>query len=166
MLRLMVGAFTLLQFACVHVAPAQTFNLRSDPHALGYGEVAFSVENNEVGEYIVIAGTPYDDGQYFVSSVVTAIRVSQAGLVQGVDMALEFPYATYAGWSNSTHKRSDGGFVVGGGNFRTDSLDNWIQRPVLYFFDAQGNYEQHIPLGPDNQSWIVAKRNRPPMAAM
>jgi len=143
-------------------AVAQPFNIRIDPFGQGYGDGALSVEVSNNGNYLVVASVPFNNGQFYYSSVVTSIMLSPLGEVLQIDRVVDPLHATYPGFCNSIVKRTDGGFVVGGGNFTTDSMDNWIQRPVLYFFDATGAYEEQVPLGPDNQSWIGRQANQTP----
>src|SRR5690606_29128944 len=108
---------------------------------------AWSVETTTDGHFAVICNGNYTDSLFY-SSVVRCLVVNSTGEITSEAIVPEPVHATYPGWSNNTHKRSDGGFVVGGSNFRTDSLDNWIQRPVLYFFNSNCVYEQQMPLGP------------------
>lgn len=158
---LLLVRFALL-FVCLgERAGAQTFNVRMDPHGQRRQETAWSVESNGTGDYIIIASTPFADSLFY-SSVVTAIQLDQNGAVLNVDRAIDVEHATYPGWSNSTARRTEGGVVVGGGNFTTDSLDNWIQRPVLYFFDEEGHSEGYAELGPTDGSWIGRQAKQTP----
>lgn len=132
----------------------QTFNVRHDLlSSINNSGAAWSVETTSDGNFAVFSNGNYSDSVFF-SSVVRCLVLSSSGELTSEVIVPDFVHATYPGWSNGSHQRSDGGFVVGGSNFRTDSLDNWIQRPVLFFFDGNGIYEQQIPLGPDNEEWI------------
>ncbi|MCB9183211.1 MAG: hypothetical protein H6591_04780 [Flavobacteriales bacterium] len=93
---------------------------------------------------------------------MSSLRLSPQGEFISSEHFWDPPKATYPGWSNSTDKRADGGFVVGGSNFNIDSLDNWLQRPVLYFLNAAGGFEQFIELGPENQEWIGRQAKQTP----
>ncbi len=135
-------------------AAAQTFNVRSDPHGLMLQEVAFSCTQNAQGQYIVIAGAPFYDSAYYYSSVVTSLLLDQSGTVLQVDRVIHPEHATYPGGPNNVTRLPTGGYVTGGSNFRTDSADNWIQRPVLYFFNGTGLVEDFVELGPEDSSWI------------
>lgn len=152
----------VLLLACISAqAAAQTFNLRSDPFAQRRQEGAWAVEPTVDGRYLVVASSPYADSLYY-SSVVTTILVDQSGEVLNVDRVIDTQHATYPGWSNSTTRRADDGFVVGGGNFTTDTADNWIQRPVLYMIASDGTVEGYHELGPEGQEWIGRQAKQPP----
>lgn len=152
----------VLLLACISAqAAAQTFNLRSDPFAQRRQEGAWAVEPTVDGRYLVVASSPYADSLYY-SSVVTTILVDQSGEVLNVDRVIDTQHATYPGWSNSTTRRADDGFVVGGGNFTTDTADNWIQRPVLYMIASDGTVEGYHELGPEGQEWIGRQAKQTP----
>ncbi|MCB9183901.1 MAG: PQQ-like beta-propeller repeat protein [Flavobacteriales bacterium] len=119
------------------------------------------MELNDAGEIVVVGISDWSDSLYY-SSVVSSLRLSPQGEFISSEHFWDPPKATYPGWSNSTNKRSDGGFVVGGSNFNIDSLDNWLQRPVLYFLNAAGGFEQFIELGPENQEWIGRQAKQTP----
>ncbi|MFZ1693127.1 MAG: hypothetical protein WAT74_08035, partial [Flavobacteriales bacterium] len=143
-------------------AAAQPFNLRIDPHGQEYAETAFGVEVMDDGNYMVISGAGFTDGQFFYSSVVTAVVVSPTGEWLGTDHIWYPLHATYPGRSNSMDKRVDGGFVAGGSTFRSDSLNNWIQRPALFFLADDGSFEDFWELGPENQEWIGRQAKQTP----
>lgn len=152
----------VLLLACINgQAAAQTFNLRSDPFAQRRQEVAWAVEVGTDGRYVVVASSPFAD-VLFYSSVVTSILVDPSGEVLNVDRVVDTEHATYPGWSNSTSRRSDGGFVIGGGNFTTDTADNWIQRAVLYMVTSDGTIEGYHELGPEGQEWIGRQAKQTP----
>ncbi len=94
--------------------------------------------------------------------MVTSIVIDVSGNVSFIDRAIDSIRSTYPGWSNGADKLLGGGFVVGGGNFDIDSLDNWIQRPVLYFFSEEGEYLSFIELGPENEEWIGRQARQTP----
>jgi hypothetical protein len=143
-------------------AVAQSFNLRIDPFGLQHAETAFSVEVMDDGNYLVVAGAGFDDGQFFYSSVVTSIIVDPTGSVLGADHFWYPQHATYPGLSNSMDRREEGGYVIGGSTFRSDSLNNWIQRPGLFFLNEEGGVASLIELGPENQSWIGRQAKQTP----
>ena len=158
----MRGLFVVHLLACICMsAAAQTINLRIDPFDQGYGETAWAIERNADGKFIAFVSAPFHDSLYY-SSVVTSILIDPNGQVLNVDRVTDPTHATYPGWNNSSAPRSDGGFVIGGGNFTFDSVGNWIQRPVLYLSDENGSFEQQIPLGPDNQEWIGRQAKQTP----
>jgi len=143
-------------------AEGQYFNARYDLiGSVGNSGTGWGVEVIDDTTFFVVCNGSYQD-TLFYSSAVRGLVIDEAGVLLNEDRVADVEHATYPGWSNSVHKRIDGGFVVGGSNFRSDSLDNWIQRPVLYFFDAQGAFEQQIPLGPGNQSWIGRQAKQTP----
>ena len=146
------GGITLLLILGLETS-GQTFNLRHHPHgANSTSSTGWSIEQAS-GQFIVFGNANYFDS-IFYSSVVTSVVVDGMGNVTMVDRVVDPMHATYPGWSNGADKLTGGGFVIGGGNFRTDSMDNWIQRPVLYFFSANGEYDSFIELGPEDQEWI------------
>jgi len=156
----------VLLYCCLcSSAAAQSFNIRVDPHGTaGNASTAWSIEPTTDGRFIAIVAADYYDStfQTFSSSVVTSILIDEQGTVLSVDRVVDPVHATYPGWSNSTAKRIDGGLVTGGGNFRLDSLDNWVQRPVLFFFTADGAAEGYVELGPDDQEWIGRQAKQTP----
>jgi hypothetical protein len=143
-------------------AGAQSFNLRVDPFGQEYGETAFSVEVANDSNYVVIASVPFNDGQFFYSAVVTSMVVNQLGLVLSTENVWYPPHATYPGWSNSTDKRTDGGFVVGGNTLRADTAGNLIRRAALFMVAPDGSMEGLHEVGPDNQSWIGRQAKQTP----
>ena len=141
---------------------AQNFNLRHDPFGQLYGESGWSIEGNADSLYLIFASAPFHNDTMYYSSVVTSVVLDGMGNVSMVDRVVDPLHATYPGWSNGADRLTNGGFVIGGSNFRTDSLDNWIQRPVLYFFSANGEYDSFIELGPEDQEWIGRQAKQTP----
>ncbi len=87
------------------------------------------------------------DSLYY-SSVVTSLRVSGNGNVLTMDWVNEPLMVSYPGWANGADRLVGGGYVIGGNNLVTDSMGELIRRPVLYFFDAFGNYQSFQELPP------------------
>lgn len=144
-------------------ASAQVFNRRYHPHgANSLSSVAWSVQPTDSGRYLIALGADYLIGNLYTSSVVTSLVVDSVGTQLAVDRVVTPGYATYAGGGNGMDKCSDGRFVVGGSNFTTDSLDNWIQRPVLYFINGDGSMDGFIELGPENHEWIGRQAKQTP----
>ena len=160
-----LGRFKLVALLLVgYVLPvaAQSFNLRIDPFGQSYGETAFSVELGEDGNYVVIASVPFNDGQLYYSAVVTSIVVSPQGQVLQTER-VDYPtHVTYPGWSNSSAKRNDGGFVVGGNTYGVDSTGNNVSRAALFMVAANGSMEGLYEVGPDGQSWIGRQAKQTP----
>ncbi len=160
-----LGRFKLVALLLVgYVLPvaAQSFNLRIDPFGQSYGETAFSVELGEDGNYVVIASVPFNDGQLYYSAVVTSIVVSPQGQVLQTER-VDYPsHVTYPGWSNSSAKRNDGGFVVGGNTYGVDSSGNNVSRAALFMVAASGSIEEFYEVGPTGQSWIGRQAKQTP----
>lgn len=156
-----VAAVVLLPLlaGCVQPAEAQYFNKRIDPFGQGYGATAFGVEVSNSGHYVIASAAAFADSVFY-SSVVTSLVLNEAGEVVSTDRVVAPLTATYPGWSNSMAKRLDGGLVVGGSNLRSDSSDNLIRRPVLFFISAMGLVDSLKALGPDNQEWLGRSANQ------
>ncbi|MBK8500521.1 MAG: hypothetical protein IPL52_17295 [Flavobacteriales bacterium] len=143
-------------------AGAQTFNRRYDPnYSNGGGSTAWGVEVLNDGKYAVIGNGAYSDGIFF-SSIVRYLVIDATGQLLSEGIAFDTVHATYPGWSNSTHKRLDGGLVTGGNLFRTDSLGNWISRAALFLGTPAGQFDTLRVVGPDNQSWIGRQAKQTP----
>ncbi|HQW97710.1 MAG TPA: T9SS type A sorting domain-containing protein [Flavobacteriales bacterium] len=165
MLRIGYCWNVLLYYCLCSGAAAQTFNIRVDPQgSVGNSGTGWSIEPTTDGRFIAIAAVNYLDSttQLFYSSVVTAILIDAQGTVLSVERVIDSLHATYPGWSNSTGRRIDGGFCVGGNTFRTDTLGNWISRAALFQFSSDGSHEATVAVSPDDQSWIGRQAKQTP----
>ena len=152
----------LLLVGFSHQAGAQSFNRRYDPaYTNGGGSTAWSVEILNDGNYAVIGNGAFSDSLFY-SSIVRYLVIDATGELLSESIAYDTVHATYPGWSNSTHKRLDGGLVTGGNLFRADSLGNWISRAALFMGSAAGQFDSIHVLGPDNQSWIGRQAKQTP----
>lgn len=131
---------------------AQVFNVRIDPDGLMTQEVAFSCQENLLGQYVVVASTPFYDSAYYYGSVVTSLLLDAEGMLLQVDRVTYPEHATYPGGPNNLTRHSDG-FVTGGNTFRSDSLGNTFRDVALYFFNESGNVVGIVTL-PQNGGWI------------
>ena len=153
--------FLLLSAGLQMQASAQQFNKRFDSWGQNWPEGAWSVAQGADGTFVVFLGSRWVDSLLY-SSVVTSLSLDIDGQVLGVDRVVYPLFATYPGWSNSSFPMPGGGFGLGGSTFRVDSLDNWIQRPAFFFFDAAGTVLSFAEVGPENQEWIGRQGKRTP----
>ena len=88
----------------------------------------------------------------FYSSKMGMLKISPLG--EPLDTIM-FPlalYNTYAGWSDASFKRPNGGYVVGG-SVRSDVIDG-LRRIGLFFFDPDGQPDSSIVMDMGSQTWI------------
>ena len=144
-------------------AAAQVFNLRHDLEgSVNNSGTAWTVEVSDDGNYLVVCNGNYVSGTLSLGSVVRALVIDPTGIVLSEERVSDTLRSTYPGWSNSTAKRTNGGFVTGGSNFQVDSAGNWVQRPVLFLFNSEGQAEEHFILGPENEEWIGRQAKQTP----
>lgn len=161
-----LGRTLLIALLLVGLCPpaaAQVFNLRVDLEgSVNNSGTAWAVEVTDDGNYLVISNGNYVSGMVSLGSMVRALVVDPNGTVMAEERVPDTLRSTYPGWSNSSDKRSDGGFVVGGNTFRTDSLGTWISRAALFMLAADGSVEGLTEVGPENQSWIGRQAKQTP----
>jgi hypothetical protein len=138
---------------CCHifwlVLQGQTFNSRFDVYQASSG-TGFSVENDNTSQILVFFNAPWSDTLNY-SSKLGMLRLGVDG--QALDTVL-FPLSlsrTYAGWSDASFIRPNGGMVVAG--LSNNFIDN-INRIALFFFDQNGQPDSSIVVDMGNQTWI------------
>ena len=141
----------------VHQASAQTFNRRYDAVGQGLAQTGWCVENGSANDYLVFFNSGWQDSLFY-SSVVCSLRIDEVG--EPLDTGrFSYPlHATYPGWANSSAKRSDGGFVLGGNTYVADGTS----RAAIFLTDAMGSPEGIIEYGDVGEEWVGRQAKQTP----
>ena len=115
------------------------------------------MENGSANDYLVFFNSGWQDSLFY-SSVVCSLRIDEVG--EPLDTGrFSYPlHATYPGWANSSAKRSDGGFVLGGNTYVADGTS----RAAIFLTDAMGSPEGIIEYGDVGEEWVGRQAKQTP----
>lgn len=145
--RIAIGL--LLCHSLIHEAMAQGINRRYDPWGAGLAQWGWSLELKADGDALIFCNTAWQDSLFY-SSVLGCLSIDQQG--EFIDTSrFSIPYhASYAGWSNASDARSEGGYVVGGNTY----VANGTSKATLFLLDQSGAPEVYWEYGNVGEEWI------------
>lgn len=115
-----------------------TFNKRFDLFDEGGFQDSFGVLVDSLGKALVIFGGDYYNSGDYYSSGFSSVSIDSDGNY-GDGYRFIYPgHATYLGWYGNLHSRIEGGYIVAGSTFETDTI-----RVMLYWINDLGEVEQY-----------------------
>ncbi|MBX2978288.1 MAG: hypothetical protein KF905_03245 [Flavobacteriales bacterium] len=139
----------LLLFATQIQAIAQDpFNRRYDALQQNEADFGWSLEQTIPGEYVIVSNSPWTDSASYVS-IVTVSRINEQGVLLQVERFVDTGYSTYPGWSNSSHRLSSGGLVIGGNRVNASESS----KAALFIADENGMPVTQYNYGVPGQTW-------------